>query len=171
MFRAPKRIFNTSSPKFEWTAPTFMMFECTLDNERFRNCGQGQTGEWTGNNVPDGLHNFKVRATDGDGNVVEAEIRGWIVDTIPPVLTFTNAAEKTNDSPVLTWRSSEQAKFECKLDDRPYENCGEGINGRWSKNNVPHGRHRLSVRGRDSAGNLGTTSYTWFVGKKLNSVI
>ena len=167
MFSTAKRVFNTSSPTFKWTAPTFMIFECSLDNERFRNCGQGKTGEWTGNNIPDGLHNFKVKATDSYGNLMEAGIRGWIVDTIPPVITFTNAPEKTNGSPVLTWRSSEQAEFDCKLDDGRYENCGNGTTGRWSESNVRDGRRRLSVIARDSAGNLDTASHTWTVGRYM----
>ena len=94
-----------------------------------------------------------------------------IVDATPPTISFNNPPSKTSGSPQFTWRSSEEADFECALDRGPYENCDNGTTGRWSKNNVPHGSRHLSVRGRDSAGNLGTTSHTWFVGKKLNSTI
>ena len=167
MFTDATQIFNTNSPTFKWTAPTTMTFECSLDNERFRQCGRGRAGQWRGNNVPDGSHNLRVRGTDSDGHELEVEIRGWTVDTIAPIITFTSAPEKTNDSPLLAWRSSEEADFECSLDRGPYENCRSGIGGRWSKNNVRHGPHSLSVRGRDSAGNMGTTIHTWNVGKVL----
>ena len=89
-----------------------------------------------------------------------------ILDTDPPVVTFTNPPTKTSGSPELAWRSSEQATFECSLDRRPYENCGSGMSGRWSKDNVRDGPHVLSVRGKDTVENLGrTASHTWTVGK------
>ena len=167
MFTDATQIFNTNSPTFKWTAPTTMAFECSLDNERFRECGRGRTGQWRRNNVPDGSHNLRVRATDSDSNELEVEIRGWTVDTIAPIITFTSAPEKTNDTPLLTWRSSEEVEFEYRFDNGRYENYGKGTNGRWSKNNVGHGPHSLSVRGRDSAGNMGTTIHIWNVGKVL----
>ena len=153
---------------FRWNAPTTMTFECSLDDGMYKPCGQGQTGQWTGRNVPDGQHNFKVKATDSVGNVVETEIRGWVVDTVAPTITYSDAAAKTNGSPFITWRSSEQAEFECSLDRGPYENCGIGMNGQWRKDNVPDGRHILRVRGTDPAGNVGNPAgHTWIVGKFL----
>ncbi len=143
-----------------------MQFECSLDDKQFKPCGEGLTGQWTGTNVPDGRHNFKVKGTDSNGNEVEAEVRGWIVDAVPPVITYIRPPTKTNGSPEITWRSSEQATFECSLDGGPYENCGNGLNGRWFKNNVRGGSRVLSVRGRDTVGNLGRSrSHTWTVGK------
>jgi hypothetical protein len=87
-------------------------------------------------------------------------------DAIGPVLTFTNPSDTSSSSPMFTWRSSEQANFECSFDGRRFENCGSGITGRWSENNVRDGSHVLSIRGRDSVGNLGrTTTHDWIVGK------
>jgi hypothetical protein len=167
VFTQRKRIFR-DSPRFTWTAPTTMTFRCSLDGGTYRSCGRGLTGTWTGNNVPDGQHSLKIRATDPSGNVVEAEISGWIVDTVSPTITFSDDPAKTSGSPMITWRSSEQAEFECSLDGGRYEKCGSGMNGVWSKDNVGDGRHTLSVRGIDSAGNSGTPArHNWDVGMFL----
>ena len=82
------------------------------------------------------------------------------------MITFDNPPTTTDGSPQFTWRSSEQADFECSLDSGPYENCGSGISGRWSKNNLGHGSHRLSVRGKDTVENVGRERiHIWTVGK------
>ena len=158
---------SKSSPVFKWSAPTTMTFECSLDDESYRPCGKGTTGQWVGNNVPDGQHSFKIKATDSVGNVVETEVRGWIVDTVVPTITFVDAPVKTNGSPMITWQSSEQADFNCSLDGGPYVTCGKGILGQWSENNIRDGSHRLSVKGEDAAGNVGSNSLTWIVGKVI----
>ena len=167
MFTQRRRIFK-NSPTFTWTAPTIMTFECSLDGEMYKPCGRGRIGTWTGNNVPDGQHSLKIKATDDAGNVVEAEIRGWIVDSVAPTITFVDNPAKTSGSPFITWRSSEQADFECLLDSGQYENCSSGMNGLWSKNDVKDGPHVLFVRGTDPAGNLGgPVSHRWIVGMFL----
>lgn len=142
-----------------------MTFVCSLDNERYIPCGEGKAGHWIGYNVPDGSHSFKVNGTDSAGNVVIAEVSGWIVDTVIPIITFVDASEETNGSPTITWRSSEQTDFYCSLNGGPYVTCGKGIFGRWSGDNIRDGRHRLFVRGKDAADNVGSNSHTWIVGK------
>jgi hypothetical protein len=89
----------------------------------------------------------------------------YLIDGVPPVITLINPSRRTNDSPEFTWRSSEQADFECSLDRGSYESCGNGVNGRWSKNNVGDGEHILFVRGKDTVGNVGRRSpHSWIVG-------
>ena len=144
-----------------------MKFECSLDNERYTPCGEGRSGQWT-RNVQDGRHNFKVKGTDNDGNVVEAEVTGWLVDTIAPTITFSDAPAKTNDKPLITWTSSEEAVFECSLDGGEYKECDKGMDGEWSESSISDGVHTLSVRGKDNAGNVGSANrHTWIVGKSL----
>ena len=93
-------------------------------------------------------------------------------DSVPPVITFINPSRRTNGSPQFTWRSSEQADFECSLDRGPYERCGSGVNGRWSKDNIRDGSHVLSVRGKDTVDNVGSpTTHSWVVGKFLLSFV
>ena len=91
-------------------------------------------------------------------------------DTVQPVITFTDAPSVTNKNPRFSWRSTEYATFECSFDGRRYENCGEGKAGFWAKSNVGDGGHVLLVRGRDLAGNLGTSiPHRWTVGKISNT--
>lgn len=143
-----------------------MNFQCSLDDERFRSCGEGVSGQWIGVNIPHGRHNFTVKGTDSIGNIVQAEVRGWYVDAEPPTITFNNPPSRTGGSPHFSWQSSEQAYFECSLDIGPYENCSNGTTGQWSKNNLQDGSHRLSVRGKDTVGNVGReTAHIWIVGK------
>ena len=165
VFTQAPRIFSTSVT-FKWNAPAEMTFECSLDKERYQPCGEGRSGQWTRKNVPDGKHSFKVKATDNDGNVVEAEIRGWIVDTVLPVIMFTDPPIKTSDSAELRWVSSEQANFECSLDSEPYTNCGEGLtSGKWIGDNLSRGVHVFKVKGKDAAGNIGEPArHVWTVG-------
>lgn len=91
-------------------------------------------------------------------------------DTVPPVISFTNAPSVTNKYPRFTWTSTEQATFECSFDGERYGNCSSGVEGVWSKDNVRDGRHVLSVRGKDLAQNLGRPAqHTWIVGKILKT--
>ena len=83
-----------------------------------------------------------------------------------PVITFNNPSSTTGSSPEFTWRSSEQANFECSFDGGRFESCRSGMNGRWSKQNVPDGSHSLLVRGTDNLGNVGrSTKHSWIIGK------
>ena len=92
----------------------------------------------------------------------------FLPDTTAPVVTFTQAPEKTNGSPRFTWKSTEKTDFECSLDNVRFESCGKGETGQWFKQNIRDGRHILTVRGTDDAGNVGTTvSHRWTVGKIL----
>jgi hypothetical protein len=87
---------------------------------------------------------------------------------MPPVITFVSPPSKTDSSPAFTWRSTEEAVFECSFDGRSYGDCGTGTNGQWRRDNVRDGRHTLLVRGRDTVGNLGRpTSLSWDVGTFL----
>jgi hypothetical protein len=95
-----------------------------------------------------------------------------ISDSVAPVITFINPSPRTNSSPEFTWRSSEQADFECSLDRGPYERCGSGVTGRWSKDNIRDGSHVLSVSGKDTVENVGSpTAHSWIVGKFLLSFV
>ena len=92
-----------------------------------------------------------------------------MLDAVAPTITFIDPPATTGRSPEFSWRSSEQATFECSFDGGSYEDCGDGISGRWTENNVRDGSHFLIVRGRDVVGNLGEiTTHTWIVGKSLN---
>lgn len=68
----------------------------------------------------------------------------------------------------VTWKSSENAEFECALDDpTQYEDCGKGNTGGFQKDDLPDGQHKLYVRGKDDVGNVGEPSiYTVATGRE-----
>ena len=70
-------------------------------------------------------------------------------------------------NPTFTWTSSEEASFECAIDDtRLYQDCGEGTSGNFTANNVPSGRHAFFIRAKDKANNYGShEQYLFQVGK------
>lgn len=55
---------QTSSPTIKWTSSEEVQFKCTLDDGRPFDCGDGQTGSWTGSNLPDGAHKFLIEGKD-----------------------------------------------------------------------------------------------------------
>jgi hypothetical protein len=77
-FTRPPTVTN-NYPVLSWNSTTEMSFKCSLDNEKYKPCGEGRSGQWTGNNVPDGQHVLKVRGTDSDGRVLVADTLRWKV--------------------------------------------------------------------------------------------
>ena len=66
-------------PVLKWQSTTEMTFECSLDNDVYKPCGDGRSGQWNGNNILDGPHVLKVRGTDSDGNVLVIASLRWDV--------------------------------------------------------------------------------------------
>ena len=83
-----------------------------------------------------------------------------------PVVVFTKAPSKTNASPLIEWKSSESANFDCLLDNPPYFPCGRGTMNSWTRKNVADGQHTFKVRATDNEGNVGEPAvHIWTVGK------
>lgn len=80
-------------------------------------------------------------------------------------MTVTNATR----TPSFTFISNENANFKCAIDDtRLYQNCGEGMGGKFIARNVPDGRHAFFVQGTDKYGNAGQhVQYIFTVGESL----
>ncbi|XP_028410633.1 uncharacterized protein LOC114533322 [Dendronephthya gigantea] len=152
---------NSSNPTIEWTSSEDVEFKCSLDYRTFFDCGEGDSGTWTGDNIPDGPHSFVIEGKD------KTENRGrhtftWTQDSVPPQIEFNQFPHSSDTSPQFGWTSSEQANFKCSLDDSEYEACGGGYDGRWRKENVPGGSHKFSVKATDSNGNVGgPIEHTW----------
>ncbi len=94
----------------------------------------------------------------------------FFADTSRPVITFDKPDPTTPQTDLgVTWKSSEDAEFECALDNpNQYEPCGRGRTGGFQRDNLPDGRHRLYVRGKDDVGNVGLPSvYTITTGMKM----
>lgn len=77
-------------PVLRWDSTTELSFECSLDNEAYKPCGRGIFGQWSGYNVPDGQHIFRIKGSD-DGKVLAVASYSWNVDR--GRLTETNKQE------------------------------------------------------------------------------
>lgn len=94
----------------------------------------------------------------------------FVADTTNPVITFDKPdPEKPQKDLSVSWKSSEEADFECSLDDPTlYEPCGKGKTGLFQKDDLPDGEHRFYVRGKDNVGNVGDPSvYTVVTGRDV----
>ena len=80
-------------------------------------------------------------------------------DTTGPVITFDRGDPVTPEKRLsVSWKSSEEGKFECALDDQTsFEKCGSGVKGLLEKEDLPDGEHKLYVRGQDKLDNVGET--------------
>ena len=128
-------------------------FQCSLDGAAFGTCPDGSVS-YAG--LGEGEHTFRVRAVDAAGNADGSPAqRTWTVDTIPPqtavdagpsgAVASSAAGFEYSGSP-----SSDVDRFECRLDDGPYESCAAA--GR-DYADLPDGAHTFRVRAVDVAGN------------------
>jgi len=82
------------------------IFDCKLDTASFTTC----TSPYAYGNLPDGSHNFSVRAKDRAGNVTATPAAfSWTIDTVAPVTTASPAAGLYNSAKSVTLAVSETA--------------------------------------------------------------
>lgn len=70
---------TSRNPTLTWSSSEFATFECQLEDGVVFECGSGNEGLWTGNNLRDGLHSLSVRGTDKLGNKGQFISRSWSV--------------------------------------------------------------------------------------------
>ena len=129
-----------------------MTFQCQIDGSGFQPCSSPVTTT----PLADGPHSFTVRATDPVFNVEGSPpTRSFTVDTVAPDTRFTKKAPKRffKERVKFKFASSEAgARFQCKLDGRPWRSCGSTF-----KFGVKRGKHTILVRSVDKAGNTDKT--------------
>ena len=155
----PPAVGNDPTPTFTFhSTESGSTFECAIDDGAFTDCTSPQTTD----NLSDGEHTFRVRATDAAGNVDPTPAtRTFTVDTVPPQTTITSgptgtwAPGKTNDStPTFTFESNEPGStFECSVDGGPWQSCTSPF----TTPRLPDGQHSFRVRATDPAGNTDPT--------------
>ena len=128
-------------------------FECSLDSEAFRSCdGAGVALD----QLADGKHELRVRATSAGSYDGIPAARTWTVDRTPP------DTQLTGSGGVLEFKASEPgATLECRLDGGLFIGCT-------SPQSVPSlapGDHAFEVRAIDKLGNADATParYEWTV--------
>lgn len=106
----------------------------------------------------DGAYTVRVRATDTLGNttaVASETVAGFRIDTVAPAAPV--LADKPDDptsstnARFRTTHAEDGVTFECRLDGRPFERCGDISNF----NNLSIDEHCFDARAVDAAGNRG----------------
>jgi hypothetical protein len=141
------------SPSFSFHASEGgARFECRLDSHSYTDCtspdGIGP--------LPDGGHDFRVRAVDAVGNAGAAASRTFAIDTKAPRLRIKGAARlvtaKASASAVFVLKASEPVKRRCRVDAKGFARCPE----HYRTPKLSGGAHTLKVQAIDRAGNATT---------------
>jgi hypothetical protein len=126
-------------------APTF---QCKRDTGAFLACADPHT--WS--TIPDGVHDFCVRATDASGRSGNTACRHWEQETIPTATILSGPPAATAEAGAsFTYTSNKSLhpsdgftlSYECKLDAGAFAPCAAGgkVLGQ-----LADGPHRFSVR-------------------------
>ena len=123
-------------------------FECALDKGSFSYC----TSPFAPGPLPDGEHQFKVRATDPAGNRdPSAATRTFELDATPPLLTIESGPEGVVESSSVSFAFSadEAATFSCIIDGKASAKCQSPVHYA----GLADGNHVLRLDATDTAGN------------------
>ena len=154
----PSNPSNDSSPTFAFSAGEPASFQCELDGAGFNLC----TSPKSYDNLSQGQHTFKVRATDLAANAGPAATYTWTVDTVAPTVAIVDKPDNPSGvkSATFTFSADELARFQCELDGAGFNLCTSPT----SYDNLSQGDHTFRVRAIDLAGNVGlTATYVWLV--------
>jgi len=161
----PTGLTNDRTPTFSFTATDAVgpvTFECSIDTgtPSFGPCsGPGDT-HTPSSPLADGSYTFRVRATDGAGNVSNVPTRDFQVDGTPPSVSIDSGptGTTTEHSPTFTFSGSDAVgpvTFQCSIDTgtASFRACsGPGDSDRPASALVD-GFYTFRVRGSDQAGN------------------
>lgn len=157
----PPSLTNLNAASFGLSSSETVSYTYDLDGV---NVG---TSEPSG--VPEGANTFTVTATDPAGNSSAPISYSWMTDYGPPVAYFVTTPTAVN--------ASTTANFSFSSDD-PAASLSYSLDGgvTWTSStgaeifndpaNFGEGLQTLSIMAVDAAGNVSTTSYTWFYGKR-----
>jgi hypothetical protein len=141
-------------------------YACSLDAAAFATC----TSPFTKIGLIDGVHTFRVRASDTANNqdITPAE-RTWTVDTVPPTVTITGGPTgPINDAaPIFTFTTGGAESTQCRFDANPFASCTSPFTP------VPalgQGAHTFTVRAFDAASNFADATRSFSVDTLAPSV-
>lgn len=155
---------TSASFTFSSTEPS-STFEVELDGAGFVANGSTTSRSYVG--LAAGAHTFKVRATDGVGNVDPTPASyTWTIDLTPPDTTITVNPPATTFSgtAAFTYTSTEPGStFSYQLDGGSW--TPTGLTGNVTLTNLTLGSHTFLVAATDPAGNADPSpaSYTWLI--------
>lgn len=147
----PANASNSADASFEFsgsdnlTPPASLLFECALDASGFSACTSPQ--QYSG--LAEGLHQFAVRAIDGDANTdPSAAIFDWVIDFSPTVVLQSRIATSSDDAEEsLTNGSLDLAStdLEMVLDTGASPDKNQLVGLRFSTLDIPPGASVLSA--------------------------
>jgi hypothetical protein len=149
-----------ATPTFQFHASEPASFECSIDQgtAAFAPCSGPGATHTPALALRDGRYSFRVRASDGYGNVDGSPAsRGFTIDTLAPQTKITKSPPKTlrlkghkrKAKARFKFKSTEPgATFRCRLDKRTPKPCKSPTAYKLKK-----GKHAFSVAATDRAGN------------------
>ena len=154
-----------TTPTFEFSSPPdpTATFECKIDAAAFGPCSGPGNAHTPAVALTQGLHTFRVRATDAVGHVdASPAVRNFTVDTIAPDTAITSGplqnSRTTDTTPTFGFSSTEaNSTFECKLDGAAFGPCS-GPGAKHTPPALAEGQHTFRVRAIDPAGNVDGTA-------------
>lgn len=139
---------NDTTPSFGFSSSESASFQCSVDGAAFSGCSSPLTTAA----LPEGAHEFRVRAIDAAGNVDSSPAtRTFTVDITVPTASIDGPALTNRKSPTFTLTSSESGTFQCAVDDGAFAACASP----YRPPQLGAGDHNLRVRAVDQAGNVG----------------
>ncbi|HKG40345.1 MAG TPA: Ig-like domain-containing protein [Conexibacter sp.] len=107
---------NNTTPSFGFTAEPGVMVECSIDGDAYGACTSAAT-YLVGTPLPEGTHEFRVRATDAARNQAVVS-HTFTVDTTPPSLSiaFGPSGSTSDSTPLFGFRAEADATVECSID-------------------------------------------------------
>lgn len=148
---------NSTTADFTFTSTEAgSTFEARLDGAAYA----AVTSPRSLTSLTDGTHTFEVRAKDAAGNADTTPASAtWVVDTIPPDTTLTSVLATTvytAQVSVTATSTDTTATFEVSVDGAAYVGAAMPYFVTINAN----GPHSISVRARDTAGNVDATPAT-----------
>jgi hypothetical protein len=151
----PGGLTANPTPTFTFTSESGATFECKVGGSAWAGCASPVTTA----PLPDGSTTFRVRASDGWGNVDPTPAsRSFRVDTTAPQTRLTDHPPKrtTKRKVAFAFTSERGATFACNLDRTGWKACTSPRTYR-----VTTGWHRFWVMAVDKAGNNDPTPATF----------
>jgi DNA-binding beta-propeller fold protein YncE len=163
----PRAMTSDATPTFAFSADDgSATFECRMDSGPFGACS-GPGAVHTPASLADGVHLFEVRATDTSGNVEATPAASeFTIDTALPVTAITRPptakvfTKKKLATVRISFRSDDDASFECALDASTPQPCSSPFAVTAKSKKGKGKRHTISVQATDTAGNVEAAAAT-----------
>jgi hypothetical protein len=166
----PASFTTSTAAKFSFHAGSGATgFECGLDRGSYEDCTAGAKIDYTGP-LTEGLHSFRVRASNANGVGTPANY-SWTVDLTPPTASISSHPLDPSPGNAATFRYLSKdggSKFECRLS--PPGGSFQVCNAQPQVySGLADGDYQFEVRAIDSAGNVQSvpTVFTWTVDNSL----